>query len=100
MKNVVPQPHGEFPGNFSEWRGFGADAWTREFASTGLTVQRVVLLPLYSGYGFGFERLRRFGERRGLSSHNAFILTREPEAPPALAWFERSTRALPPAARV
>jgi SAM-dependent methyltransferase len=100
LKNVVPQPHGEFPGNLSEWRGFGAGAWAREFTSAGLTVQRIVLLPLYSGYGFGFERLRRIGEHYGLSSHNAFIMTRESAAPSALAWFERSTRALPPAAHL
>jgi len=98
LQNVVPQPHGEYPGNLSEWRGFGARAWEREFSAAGLTVQRVVLLPLYSGYGFGFERLRRLGERFGLSSHNAFVLTAEATPPPALAWFERAPRTLSPAA--
>jgi SAM-dependent methyltransferase len=98
LENVVPQPHGEYPGNLSEWRGFGARAWEREFSAAGLHVHRIVLLPLYSGYGFGFDRLRRLGERWGLSSHNAFVMTSEPAPPPALAWFERAPRALAPAA--
>ncbi len=99
LENVVPQPHGEYPGNLAELRGFGVRAWEREFAAAGLTAQRIVLLPLYSGYGFGFERLRRLGERWGLSSHNAFVLTPEGAPSPALAWFERAARALPPEAR-
>jgi SAM-dependent methyltransferase len=98
VQGVVPRPHGEYPGHVAEWRGFGADAWTRELSAAGLTVHRIVLLPLYSGYGFGFERLRRLGERWRLSSHNAFVVTPEPAPPPALAWFEGAARALPSAA--
>jgi SAM-dependent methyltransferase len=98
LENVVPQPHGEYSGNLSEWRGFGMRAWEREFSVAGLTVHRIVLLPLYSGYGFGFDRLRRLGERWGLSSHNAFVLTPEAASAPALAWFERAPRTLARAA--
>jgi SAM-dependent methyltransferase len=94
LQGIVPRPHGEYPGHVAEWRGFGADAWARELAAAGLTVQRLVLLPLYSGYGFGFERLRRLGERWRLSSHNAFVVTAEKTPPPALAWFEGPPRAL------
>jgi SAM-dependent methyltransferase len=96
LENVVPQPHGEYPGNLAEVRGFGARVWEREFASAGLRAHRILLLPLYSGYGFGFERLRRLGERWGLSSHNAFVLTPEGAPSPALTWFERAPRALSP----
>jgi hypothetical protein len=53
-------------------------------------------MPVYSGYGFGFERLRRLGERWGLSSHNAFVLTPDGAPSPALPWFERAPRALGP----
>jgi len=96
LQNVLPQPHGEYPGNLSELRGFGVRAWEREFAEAGLRAHRILLLPLYSGYGFGFERLRRLGERWGLSSHNAFVLTPEGAPSPALCWFERAMRALGP----
>jgi SAM-dependent methyltransferase len=94
LANVVPRPHGEYPGHVAEWRGFGARAWEAELRASGLFVHRIVLLPLYSGYGFGLERLRRLGEGWGLSSHNAFVVTAEPAAPPALSWFERAPRAL------
>jgi SAM-dependent methyltransferase len=97
LENVLPQPHGEYAGNLAELRGFGAGIWEREFAGAGLRTHRIVLLPLYSGYGFGFERLRRIGERWRLSSHNAFVLTPDGAPSPALAFFERPARALPPA---
>ena len=84
LENVLPQPHGEYPGNLAELRGFGVCAWEREFAAAGLRAHRIVLLPLYSGYGFGFDRLRVLGERWGLSSHNAFVLTPEGAPSPAL----------------
>jgi SAM-dependent methyltransferase len=90
LRHLVPRPHGEFSGNVAEWRAFGAPAWAREFRDAGLTVQRIVLLPLYSGYGFGLERLRRLGEGWGLSSHNAFVMTAAPAPTPAVAWFERA----------
>jgi SAM-dependent methyltransferase len=89
---IVPRPHGEFPGHAAEWRGFGVEAWEAEWKAAGFTIHRVMLLPLYSGYGFGFEWLRRLGERRGLSSHNAFVLTKPGETPPSLAWFEPQAR--------
>jgi SAM-dependent methyltransferase len=95
LRNVFPQPHGEYPGHLAEWRGFGARAWEREFAVAGLAVRGVFRLPLYSGYGFGLDWLRRLGERRGLSSHNAFVLTPEGQTSPALEWFRRAPRALP-----
>ena len=98
LENVVPRPHGEYPGHVAEWRGFGARAWEQELRAAGLHVHRILRLPLYSGYGFGFERLRRLGERRGLSSHNAFVVTADPAPPRALAWFERAPHALEPVA--
>jgi SAM-dependent methyltransferase len=87
VHGVLPTVHGEFSNHESEWLAFGAAAWALEFRAHGLEVERVVPLPLYSGYGFGFERLRRAGERHGLSSHNAFVLARAGETPPSLAWF-------------
>jgi SAM-dependent methyltransferase len=89
VQGIVPRPHGEYPGHVAEWRGFGADAWEAEWKQAGFTVHRVLRLPLYSGFGFGFERLRRLGEGWGLSSHNAFVLTKPGDAPPSLGWFDR-----------
>lgn len=99
LKSVVPQPHGEYAGNLAELKGFGADAWRREFTAAGLTVRHILRLPLYSGYGFGFERLRKLGERFGLSSHNAFVLTADDAAAQryaALSWLQQRVRLVSP----
>jgi hypothetical protein len=72
---VFPQVHGEFDGHIREFFGFRAKAWAQAFHSAGFEVRGCLRLPLCSGYGFGFERLRRVGERWGLGAHNAFIVT-------------------------
>jgi SAM-dependent methyltransferase len=95
VDNVFPPPHGEFPGHVAEWRGFGVDPWLRELRAAGLTVHRVLHLPLYSGYGFGLDRLRRLGERWGLSSHNAFIVGRADVPEATLGWFNRAPFSIP-----
>jgi SAM-dependent methyltransferase len=75
-RGVFPQVHGEFKGHVRELIGFRARTWSRAFETAGFTVQRQVRLPLYSGYGFGLERLRRIGEKVGMSAHNAFFVTK------------------------
>jgi SAM-dependent methyltransferase len=87
VRGLLPTIQGEYSGHLDEWRGFGVSAWTRQFKSAGLDVCHIAALPLYSGYGFGFERLRRIGERLGLSGHHAFILARRGERPATLRWF-------------
>ncbi|HET6283924.1 MAG TPA: class I SAM-dependent methyltransferase [Polyangia bacterium] len=87
VTGLLPTIQGEYSGHLAEWRGFGVSAWRRQFETAGLEVCRVAALPLYSGYGFGFERLRRIGERLGLSAHHAFILARRGERPATLRWF-------------
>jgi SAM-dependent methyltransferase len=92
LHGVIPRVHGEFAGHVSEWRGFGAPSWEAEWRQAGFTVHQTLLLPLYSGYGFGFDRMRRLGERLGLSSHNAFVVTRDGDSLPcaALSCFKRT----------
>lgn len=89
LRGAIPRVHGEFSNHLTEWRGFGARPWVDEFSAAGFQVHRVLLLPLYSGYGFGLDRMRAIGERLRLSSHNAFIITKRGEAPqcPVLRWF-------------
>jgi SAM-dependent methyltransferase len=81
-RGVFPRVHGEFDGHVRELFGFRARTWSAAFAGAGFAVYGRLSLPLYSGYGFGFERLRRLGEACGLSAHNAFIVG-HPDAPPA-----------------
>jgi SAM-dependent methyltransferase len=85
-RGVFPQVHGEYPGHMRELIGFRAKAWRRAFEGAGFEVRGCLRLPLYSGYGFGLERLRRVGERAGLSGHNAFIVT-HPGAALKSEWF-------------
>jgi hypothetical protein len=99
-RGAIPRVHGEFAGHVSEWRGFGARAWVDEFRAAGFEVHRVLRLPLYSGYGFGLDVLRGWGERLRWSSHNAFLLTRKGDTVPgrALPWLERTAVFALPAA--
>jgi SAM-dependent methyltransferase len=87
LRGILPTVHGEYPGHLSEWRGFGTEAWASEFEAAGFDVRKVIRLPLYSGYAFGLEWLRRVGEARGWSSHNAFVLSRSGEDSPPVHWF-------------
>ena len=70
-RGVLPQVHGEFDGHVRELFGFRARTWAEAFRRAGFVVYGRLSLPLYSGYGFGLERLRRLGEACGLSAHNA-----------------------------
>jgi SAM-dependent methyltransferase len=74
-RGVLPQVHGEYDGHIAELLGFRAKSWAAAFERAGFEVRGRVRLPLYSGYGFGLEKLRRLGERCGLGAHNAFIVT-------------------------
>ena len=74
-RGILPPVHGEFAGHVEELRGFAARSWSQAFCAAGFEVRGELPLPLYSGYGFGLEGLRRIGERWGLSSHTAFIVT-------------------------
>ena len=74
-RGVFPQVHGEYDGHVREFLGFRAKTWATTFRRAGFAVRGQLRLPLCSGYGFGFERLRRAGERCGLGAHNAFLVT-------------------------
>ena len=95
-RGVFPQVHGEYDGHLRELLGFRAKAWARTFRQAGFEVHGCLRLPLCSGYGFGLERLRRFGERCGLGAHNAFIVT-HPGGPPRIAsrWISALPASLP-----
>jgi hypothetical protein len=85
LRGIFPTVHGEYPGHLSELHNFGRAPWIAELRAAGFQVHRILKLPLYSGYGFGLETLRRLGERRfSLSSHNAFVVGRPGSVPDLL----------------
>src|SRR5207249_4427584 len=59
VNGALPQVHGEFKGHIREFIGFRAQTWSDAFRGAGFDVRGLARLPLYSGYGFGLERLRR-----------------------------------------
>jgi len=85
-RGVFPQVHGEYRGHLREFFGFRAKTWARAFCAAGFEVRGTLRLPLYSGYGFGLERLRRVGEKCGLSAHNAFVVTHREARPCDWCW--------------
>ncbi len=86
LRGVFPTVHGEFDGHLAELKGFAAGAWVSAFRCAGFAVRRLIRLPLYSGYGFGLDGLRRAGESYGLSAHNAFVVT-SPRGDTADRWW-------------
>ncbi len=87
VRGVLPGVHGEFKNHLEEYRGFRARSWIAEFERAGLRTIAIVRLPPYSGYGFGLDGPRGRLERLGLSSHNAFIVSRRDGASQHAAFF-------------
>ena len=82
-----PQPHGISRTNLGELFAFRQARWEREFASAGLEVIAALPGPVSSGFGFGFDRLRAWLERAGVSTETAYVLARPGEGAAARAWF-------------
>lgn len=78
---LLPEPHGVSPTLRAEWTAFAAARWRRDFAAAGLDLVAVRSSICSSGYGFGWERLRRFAEACGLATETAYIAVRHGERP-------------------
>ena len=71
---LVPTPHGNFSSHVEEFIAFGKKQWERKFIEAGYSIVTYAKGPAFSGYGFGFDRLRKLLERFGLSSEHIFVL--------------------------
>lgn len=91
LKLILPQVHGTARNNIHELLEFGKSQWISFFEKNDLTVHKIIKLPLCSGYGFGFDRLRAVGEKMGLGSSFAYIITRKGEKPIMLKYFQKAT---------
>jgi SAM-dependent methyltransferase len=74
---LVPEPHGVSPRNLQEFRAFSRTRWCNEFTRAGFRVLAVRKGPVASGYGFGFERLRRVLERLGATSEYVYVAVKQ-----------------------
>lgn len=76
---LVPTPHGNFPGHAQEFIAFGRKKWEEIFIKAGYRIEHYIPGPAFSGYGFGFNRLRKIAEMIGVSSEHIFFLRKMSE---------------------
>lgn len=74
MRFLIPSIHGNFKNHTEEFIKFGRKRWELLFTECGYGVVMYRKGPAFSGYGFGFHRLRPFFEKMGWSSEHIFIL--------------------------
>lgn len=77
LSRFFPMPHGVSSNIFSEQLLFRRDRWKQVFETNGFDVLEILPGPVCSGYGFGWDRMRRFLEKRGASSLDIFILRKK-----------------------
>ncbi len=75
-KLLLPQVHGNFHSHWAEYKGFGTRRWERLFEAAGFLLEARIKGPVFSGYGFGWDRLRGTLEQAGICSEHIFILRR------------------------
>jgi 2-polyprenyl-3-methyl-5-hydroxy-6-metoxy-1,4-benzoquinol methylase len=76
-KIFFPQIHGNFKSHTEEFIKFGKSRWEALFKETGYNVERYIKGSAFSGYGFGWDRLRLVLEYLGWSSEHVFILKKK-----------------------
>ncbi|MCK4782960.1 MAG: class I SAM-dependent methyltransferase, partial [Desulfobacteraceae bacterium] len=72
-----PVPHGASDSNWKEFQDWNHKRWLNIFSKSGFTVIKVAKGPVFSGYGFGFDRIRIFLENMGLSSEYIYVAVKE-----------------------
>jgi len=70
----LPRVHGASKNTIAELIAFGKKQWIKKFESAGFRVLRVKGVIFNSGYGFGFDRVRKLMEHCGLSTLYAYTV--------------------------
>ena len=83
-----PIPHGADKNNIEEFLNFGKKRWIELFEKNGFDVKKVIKGPVSSGYSLGFNKLRAFLEKIGLSSTFIYILTKKNQNSDYLKYIE------------
>lgn len=84
-----PRPHGAYANNLSEFRSYRRSAWIAIFKKSGFEPITVLSGPVSSGYGFGWESLRRTMEACGIGTEFIYVLRRAGESVPDTHFFPR-----------
>ncbi len=85
---LFPKVHGVSANNFKEFKAFRKKRWQIEFQNCGLEIVNYKKGPVNSGYGFGWNVLRRFLYSIGYTSEHIFILKKKGESPEYQKYFE------------
>ena len=83
----LPRIHGASKNTIAELIAFGKKQWIKKFESAGFRVLGVRGVIFNSGYGFGFDRVRRIMERCGLHTLHAYIVCRSDNESKYAAYF-------------
>jgi 2-polyprenyl-3-methyl-5-hydroxy-6-metoxy-1,4-benzoquinol methylase len=86
-KLLWPIPHGACDGNIREFVAWRKKRWLGVFNRSGFNVIKVIKGPVNSGYGFGFDRLRFFLERAGLTSEYIYVAIKKGRQCPYSNYF-------------
>ena len=73
-KFLIPSIHGNFSSHTEEFLSFGRRYWENQMRKAGYSVFLYAKGPAFSGYGFGFNSVRRLLEYFGVSSEHIFVL--------------------------
>lgn len=76
-KPFLPRIHGISDNTVAEFVAFGKKRWVRRFESAGFEVLGVKKLAYNSGYGFGFDTLRRLMEYMQIYCSYAYIMCKD-----------------------
>lgn len=76
-KIFIPQPHGNYRGHYQEFKKWGKNEWRKIFTNNGLIIEKEFMGPMFSGYGFGCDSLRKILESLGIGSEYIYILRKQ-----------------------
>jgi SAM-dependent methyltransferase len=74
---LLPKPHGVSEQNFQELYAFSQERWLKAFRSANLHVVKIKKGPVFSGYSFGLDPVRRILECAGFTSEYIYIVTKQ-----------------------
>jgi len=72
-----PIPHGAYKSNIEEFFKYTKRRWLDEFKRANFNVIKVIPGPFSSGYGLGFEKLRKKMEQANICSEYIYIAEKE-----------------------
>lgn len=84
---LFPRPHGVSSSNFKEFFLFRKKRWKKEFEKANFELISIIKGPVFSGHGFGMDRIRRFLERLGFTSEYIYITVKKGKESPYKQYF-------------